>query len=982
MKIQLKRSSILENGVAKEPTAGQMEYGELAINYNENDISIFTKDSDNNIRRVGGSINKGSGEPGDPGTTPGDWYFDITNGILFYWDGSGWQEVQAVGKLIAGDGIEITTATTGSTFAVDLAGGDDGLEFDSGKLKATIASESDFGVVKIGDGVIADDGVIKAKNTITVGENPPATNLKQGDLWWNSNEDNGRLYVYYEDENTQQWIDASPQGGNLEQDQADTLYLSKKNDDTAAGNITFDKDIYVKQTASIGGTTADPNIKLNADGSGEFGSGSTRIKPAYIEHASSVNSKSDLNALIGGSISGVNRFGIAFSDKLSPATLADYNFYYDIGTKELVSDGSATFAGDVIAGDYDNSEGVKVFASGWVNLKQPDGTSNNSVNLRTNIGSTRTSEITADGSRYIGGTGTTAKIKLKSDGSATFAGSVNATGGVDGAVLYATDGLGGKSEMIVARDNGTKGFIVQGTGGSNGLGSVLIGGTLPSAPNITLSANGSISSNGAHLIYRDNAEDAVINGYLNGTRTTRIAADGTAQFGGTLGGNLATNAPNISLNGSDGSATFAGDIEIGTWADNLSSKINKGAFQVRNDDTATGAYVWRAFSQGTTTGNVTSIITPDGSATFAGDIGIGGTLPSAPNIKLNADGEGAFASRVSVGSVNNGGTATTSYGLTAYNNSAGTETLFARNFGDGPLFRGRNSANDLNVEILSSGSASFAGGGFTIAPQGSITTPTIAFTPLSSYYSRVFNSGTCTLIGFTNGDLYLGGTLDGTFVNPQQPNIALNASDGSATFASLVKTGDTDFTSLSPSGYVICQNSSATSADIYFRARKNSSDIQFEVRGDGTTYIGGTNTGVPGASSPNISLNASDGSATFAGRLLQVKTTGGYRHNQNDDGLFINNDAGDASVVELRKNGTGTFTGKVTASNVTFNLEPENPDNYTTTDDVETYTGPTMDVKDTLLKVTAALALLKSSAAAATTYQELQTAIDTALADV
>ena len=150
------------------------------------------------------------------------------------------------------------------------AGGDDGLEFDGGKLKATLASESDYGVVKIGDGVVADNGVIKAKNTISVGENPPAINLKQGDLWWNSNEDNGRLYVYYEDENTQQWIDASPQGGNLEQDQADTLYLSKKNDDTAAGNITFDKNIYVKQTASIGGTAADPNIELNASGSATF----------------------------------------------------------------------------------------------------------------------------------------------------------------------------------------------------------------------------------------------------------------------------------------------------------------------------------------------------------------------------------------------------------------------------------------------------------------------------------------------------------------------------------------------------------------------------------------------------------------------------------------------------------------------------------------------------------------------------------------
>ena len=280
MKIQLKRSSILENGVAKEPTAGQMEYGELAVNYNENDISIFTKDSDNNIRRVGGSVNKGSGEPGDPGSTPGDWYFDITNSILYYWDGSKWEEVQAVSKLIGGDGIEITTATSGTTFTVDLAGGDDGLEFVGGQLKATIASSSEYGVVKIGNGLDGgSDGIIKARNTISVGETPPSTNLNQGDLWWNSNEDNGRLYLYYEDANTQQWIDASPQGGNLEQEQADELYISKKNDDTAAGNINFTKNIYVGQALGIGTTAPDAalRVSLNAtDTTTYFWGGGTR----------------------------------------------------------------------------------------------------------------------------------------------------------------------------------------------------------------------------------------------------------------------------------------------------------------------------------------------------------------------------------------------------------------------------------------------------------------------------------------------------------------------------------------------------------------------------------------------------------------------------------------------------------------------------------------------------------------------------------
>ena len=52
MKLQLKRSNVLDGGLAKEPTAGQLEYGELAVNYNANDPVIFIKDSDNSIIRI------------------------------------------------------------------------------------------------------------------------------------------------------------------------------------------------------------------------------------------------------------------------------------------------------------------------------------------------------------------------------------------------------------------------------------------------------------------------------------------------------------------------------------------------------------------------------------------------------------------------------------------------------------------------------------------------------------------------------------------------------------------------------------------------------------------------------------------------------------------------------------------------------------------------------------------------------------------
>ena len=55
MKIQLKRSSVLSgDDTAKQPTPEQMEYGELAVNYNVTDPSIFLKGSDNSIIKIAG----------------------------------------------------------------------------------------------------------------------------------------------------------------------------------------------------------------------------------------------------------------------------------------------------------------------------------------------------------------------------------------------------------------------------------------------------------------------------------------------------------------------------------------------------------------------------------------------------------------------------------------------------------------------------------------------------------------------------------------------------------------------------------------------------------------------------------------------------------------------------------------------------------------------------------------------------------------
>lgn len=60
MKIQLKRSNQIDGGFAKEPTATQMEFGELAVNYATSDPAIFLKKQDNTIVRIAGAGGEGS----------------------------------------------------------------------------------------------------------------------------------------------------------------------------------------------------------------------------------------------------------------------------------------------------------------------------------------------------------------------------------------------------------------------------------------------------------------------------------------------------------------------------------------------------------------------------------------------------------------------------------------------------------------------------------------------------------------------------------------------------------------------------------------------------------------------------------------------------------------------------------------------------------------------------------------------------------
>ena len=161
MKLQLKRSNVLEGGFAKVPTTAQMEYGELAVNYNLDDPCIFIKDSGNNIIRI---TSKGIPVFGDTNLQPGtlDDRYPLKSGDTM------------TGQLIlSGDPTDNLGAASKQYVDTTIANLD-------------LPSE-----------------------TATTPTPPDSPN--NGAMWWNTID--GRMYVYYQDVDSAQWVPATPESG-------------------------------------------------------------------------------------------------------------------------------------------------------------------------------------------------------------------------------------------------------------------------------------------------------------------------------------------------------------------------------------------------------------------------------------------------------------------------------------------------------------------------------------------------------------------------------------------------------------------------------------------------------------------------------------------------------------------------------------------------------------------------------------------------
>ena len=131
-----------------------------------------------------------------------------------------------------------------------------------------------------------------------------------------------------------------------------------------------------------------------------------------------------------------------------------------------------------------------------------------------------------------------------------------------------------------------------------------------------------------------------------------------------------------------------------------------------------------------------------------------------------------------------------------------------------------------------------------------------------------------------------------------------------------------------------------------------------------------------------------DGSATFAGGItvnaatygpISVNSSAQYGQGfyTNATGSTIGTDTAYAAALNGSINWSVNYNGSSTFRNTTFNLEPDNPANYTTTTDADgnetrVYNGPTLDVKERILNLISRLDAIEAN-------EQIDDATDTSL---
>jgi len=554
-------------------------------------------------------------------------------GDLVVWDGTEWE--------LIGTGGTAYWDRTGTILSPSNAG-------DKAQTASTVDSDP--------DATLVTKDYLEDQRVTTSDTAPVTADSRDGDLWWNTND--GRLYVYYEDANSSQWVDASPDS------QVSSEYWKR----IAGPYLAPDND---GDGININGD----NILLNADGSAEFANSRLDIAAdgelsVTATTGNVLTLKRDGNGTNVGVDYGVSgtgvRTGLAGTDAFGITTPgANLNS----SPIQLKSDGSAEFDGSIeIGSDYASAAvpgpnitlnsaidtstyplGSSIFRKDYATFTEDDQDAFND--------STALIIRNADKTNIVSGS----FLRIDTIGTTGYLSNwwVGAKQEVANSTNDDTNGSSFKISQLTVNENKTVAdrLIIERTGQVFIPGSTRIGG-LSSAPNIELNANGSARFEGTQVDFGSDAGSLI-----------RFARPADGNYSCSLGFDSRFNAP-------------IGNNTFGIINNSGGSQINVGLA-----DSSGAKFSVQTLNTGTNLFEEVASISKDGSAQF-------NSILQATN--LSADSTHIY---------NN------SY-LGQFGNANGTKCLIK---GTG-LFLGADlqsinspTPTNTNTKILTDGSAEFSG---------------------------------------------------------------------------------------------------------------------------------------------------------------------------------------------------------------------------------------------------------------------------------
>ena len=195
-------------------------------------------------------IGEGVANGGDPPDAPvaGQLWFDVDNNVLYYYDGTNWVPINpgpdttpppnpADGTLWYDTSVQALKCYVGTDWVWAIKGAETGASDPATGLEGQLwynTTLEELRIYKDGAWVTASGGA-----SVEVGIAAPSP-ANQGDMWWNSEE--GILYIYYDDGNTQQWVQAAGSAGGGGEEGANVTISPTKPDSATEGDLWFNSD--------------------------------------------------------------------------------------------------------------------------------------------------------------------------------------------------------------------------------------------------------------------------------------------------------------------------------------------------------------------------------------------------------------------------------------------------------------------------------------------------------------------------------------------------------------------------------------------------------------------------------------------------------------------------------------------------------------------------------------------------------------------